>query len=108
MFILILELLVFRYILVAADLPNLEEMSPRVLKYISNQNGVYRLHDEINAEFKINANGWNSGHDEYSLDKNDGIKRICIVGDSYVEAVQVAFEDTFHQILSKKKVKKTK
>jgi len=40
----------------------------------------------------------------FNYEKN--FEGIFVVGDSYVEAVQVAFEDTFHQVLSKKINKK--
>lgn len=36
---------------------------------------------------------------EYALEKPPGVYRIVVLGDSYVEAKQVALEDTFHKLI---------
>ena len=58
--------------------------------YLPNQEGRYITGPgpEINAAFRINANGWNSPRD-YVLPKPAGLFRMGVIGDSYVEALQV-------------------
>ena len=52
---------------------------------------MYRIKNAIRANYKINANGWNSGYDRYEPKKTKGKYRIAVVGDSYVEAFQVDY-----------------
>lgn len=88
---LFLELVVFRFVLPASDLPRLEFVDG-VIKYEPGQRGHYRKRNDIKAEFRINEQGWNSGHERYEQAKTDEVTRIAIVGDSYVEALQVDFD----------------
>jgi len=93
------EFVIFRFVLRAADLPRLQADGSAVLKYQPNQTGTYRLQSEIAARYRINQQGWNSGHFEYDIGRSPGVKRICIVGDSYVEALQVDFDKSFAEKL---------
>ena len=86
------EFVILRFVLRAADLPRLQADGSAVLKYQPNQTGTYRLQSEIVARYRINQQGWNSGHLEYDIERSPVLKRICIVGDSYVEALQVDFD----------------
>jgi hypothetical protein len=90
----LLEFVIFRFALPAADLPLLSVDSSKVIRYQENQTGTYRLQSEINARFQINEQGWNSKHESYRKAKTPGVLRICIIGDSYVEALQVDFDQS--------------
>ena len=98
-FFILLEFVVFRFFLVASDLPHLAKNSSGILKYAAKQTGTYRLHNEIFAKFNINEEGWNSHHDVYQLVKDQGVFRICMVGDSYIEALQVNYDASVAELL---------
>lgn len=51
------------------------------------------------AKWRINNEGWNSPVDYYSK-KKEGVKRIAVIGDSYVEAFQVDIEKSFPYVLA--------
>jgi len=97
--VLVLEFPVFRWWLPAPDLPRLDFVDG-VVKYAPRQQGVFRLRDEIEAHFQINADGWNSTHDRYRFpaDTVPG-GRIAVIGDSYVEAFQVDVGQSFAGVL---------
>ena len=94
-----LEFVVFRYVFVPSDLPRLAVNDSGVLKFIPNQTGTYRIRDEIDAPFHVNSNGWNSIHSTYNLEKDTNKPRICIVGDSYIEALQVPYNSSISEKL---------
>lgn len=100
-FVLFLEFIVFRFILIASDMPKIE-FADGIVKYKPNQTGVYRVKNEIKATYKINANGWNSAYDQYSVDKPIEKFRIAIIGDSYVEATEVNFNESLAERLENK------
>lgn len=87
--------LCFRFVAPAPDIPT-PVFLDEVLRHQSGQRGVYwsapfGLKDgveSIRAAFTINAQGWNSGHADYPAQRSAAL-RIAIVGDSYVEALQV-------------------
>jgi GDSL-like Lipase/Acylhydrolase family len=91
---LVFELFVFRFVLVASDVPANDFVNDLV-RYAPNQTGVWRLRNEIAAPYAINAQGWNSGNGDYVVARRPGLRRIAIVGDSYVEALQVPFNRSF-------------
>ena len=88
---LVLELIIFNIILLPSDLPRLATKNGGVLKFEPEQGGHYRIKDEIDAEFRINKNGWNSTYTEYVANQKGELNSIAIVGDSYVEALQVDY-----------------
>ena len=83
------ELVVFRFILLPSDVPR-NAFTDGVVRYAPQQTGITRLRNEFAAPFAINAQGWNSGVGDYRLARTPGVARIAIVGDSMVEAMQVA------------------
>jgi len=93
------ELVVFRFILLPSDLPVLSETDGGVLKYAPGQTGVYRIRNEISAPYNINKQGWNSGHASYEVENESQKPRICIIGDSYVEALQVPHTESFAELI---------
>lgn len=53
-----------------------------------NQRGVNIAGSSIHAPYNFNAQGWNYPRD-FSFPREPGTLRICLTGDSYVEAMQV-------------------
>jgi len=86
---LLCEFVVFRVIWLASDAPRVAEVND-VVRYAPNQRGVWRVRNEIAAPFRINSQGWNSGVGDYARERRPDTPRIAIVGDSFVEALQVA------------------
>jgi hypothetical protein len=99
-FLLLCEFVVFRFIWLASDAPRLAYAN-EVVRYAPNQQGVWRLRNEVAAPYRINAQGWNSGAGEYMRERHTGIARIAVVGDSYVEALQVAHNASFAEALGR-------
>jgi GDSL-like Lipase/Acylhydrolase family len=83
------EFIAFRFIFQPSDVPR-NAFIDGLIRYAPEQSGVWRIKDEINAPYSINRQGWNSGHTEYLLPRGPGLGRIVIIGDSYVEALQVS------------------
>lgn len=98
---LLLEFVVFRWVLIAPDKPTVEFVDG-VVKYQPDQRGVYRIKNEIESRYAINRNGWNSGHPHYQVGKHPGKYRIAVIGDSYVEALQVDFNQSLAERLERK------
>ena len=61
-----------------------------------NQTGtwVVGFYGEVQGKYHINGQGWNSPH-EYTADKPDGTLRIAVIGDSFIEAMQVDVDETY-------------
>ncbi len=93
-----LEFVIFRFILVASDIPELAFVNS-MLKYTPEQVGIHRVKNEIASQFNINRNGWNSKYDEYWVEKPDQVFRVAIIGDSYVEALQVDYDESLAEQL---------
>ena len=85
---LLFEFVVFRWVLLPADIPR-NAYSGGLVRYQPNQSGTYRIANDIAATFRINAQGWNSGIGDYQRERTPNRLRIAIIGDSYVEALQV-------------------
>lgn len=98
---LMLELFVFRFIWLASDVPQLDFVDD-VVRYAPNQAGVWRIRDEIAAPFRINAQGWNAGTGDYIAQRQHSVKRIALIGDSYVEALQVANTNSAAELLERR------
>jgi len=85
------EFVVFQTIWLASDTPRLDFLEG-IVRYAPRQQGVWRFRDEIAAPYRINGQGWNSGIGDYARDRTPGVMRIAVIGDSYVEAFQVAYD----------------
>lgn len=87
--------LCFRFVISAPDIPA-PAFQGGVLRHQPGQRGVYWSapfglkggQEEVRASFAINAQGWNSARPDYPQKRQAG-QRIAVVGDSYVEALQV-------------------
>jgi len=99
---LVLELLVFRFLFLPAELPKLAQNSGGVLKFESQQRGTYRIQNEISAEFRINQSGWNSGHKSYDQRRSAETNLVAVIGDSYIEALQVGYDQSVAEVLERK------
>jgi lysophospholipase L1-like esterase len=93
------ELILFRFFWLASDVPR-NDFVNGIVRYAPNQSGVWRIRNEIAASYAINAQGWNSGIGDYRLDKSPGTFRIAVVGDSFVEALQVAHDRSLGERLA--------
>jgi hypothetical protein len=98
-FALVCEFVVFRLIWPASDVPA-NDFVDGVVRYAPHQEGVWRVRDEIAAPYRINAQGWNSGIGDYAMARRPGTRRIAVVGDSYVEALQVAYDRSLGERLA--------
>ena len=99
-FLALCELVVFRHVWLASDVPRLDYVDD-VIRFASGQTGIWRLRNEIAAPYKINKQGWNSGLGDYARERRAGITRIAVVGDSFVEALQVASTDSLAEKLGR-------
>lgn len=97
---LLCELVVMRFVLAPSDMPRMA-FENGVIKYRPHQRGVFRRRNEVEAPYRINGSGWNSGHASYSAAAEDDRRRVLIVGDSYVEAFQVPFDASLAEELEK-------
>ena len=91
LFLLACELVVFRIVLPGSDVPS-NAFVDDVVRYDPNQIGIWRVRNEIRAPYAINAQGWNSGSGDYVVDRKPGVMRVAVVGDSFVEALQVRYD----------------
>jgi hypothetical protein len=97
-FFLLCEFVVFRYLWLASDAPRIEFVNA-VVRYAPNQRGIWRVRNEIAAPYRINAQGWNSGFGDYVRARQADAARIAVVGDSFVDAMQVAYTDSFAEVM---------
>jgi lysophospholipase L1-like esterase len=93
------EFVVFRFVWPGSDVPA-NAFVDGVVRYAPHQDGVWRVRDDIRAPYRINGQGWNSGVGDYSTARRPGVERIAIVGDSYVEALQVAYDRSLGERLA--------
>jgi len=85
---LLLELVVFRFVLIPSDVPG-NVFVDGLVRLEPGDRGVWRVRDEIAARFEVNRQGWNSGVGDYRRARTPGTLRVAVIGDSYVEALQV-------------------
>jgi lysophospholipase L1-like esterase len=95
---LLLEL-VFRFIIPAANQPDyMFDEKEQVLRFnnAKNTKGIFSTGKLAEHRYKwsINNAGWNSPYD-YTTEKIAGVKRIAVIGDSYVEALNVNNTEMF-------------
>ncbi len=95
----LLELWVFRFVLVASDVPA-NDFVEGLVRYAPNQTGVWRVRNEVAAPYAINAQGCNSGVGDYVIHRRPGVGRIAVVGNSYVEALQVPHDRSLAERLA--------
>ena len=96
----VLEFGVFRYILVPDDvLPNVSINN--VVRYLPGTTAVFRHPDGSTSTATINADGWNSTKPDYPLAPPDGVLRIAVVGDSYVQASYIDTAKAFPEVLER-------
>jgi hypothetical protein len=88
------EFLVFRFLMPGSDVPQ-NAFSNGVVRYLPHQSGIWRVRDDIAAPFAINAQGWNAPQADFSVARRPGVARIAVVGDSFVEALQVPVGESF-------------
>jgi lysophospholipase L1-like esterase len=93
---LFLEFIIFRYVVHVSEIPR-NTFVNGIIKYKPNQAGKHFV-DNYEINYKVNAQGWNSQYQQYSIEKNDKF-RIAIVGDSFVEAFQVNFDKSLAEQL---------
>ncbi len=89
--VLLCELVLFRFILIPSDVPE-NVYIDGLVRLQPGSDGVWRVGDDVAGHYRINAQGWNSGHTSYDVKAPDGVTRIAIIGDSFVEALQVPFD----------------
>ncbi len=95
---LIFEFVVFRFVMPGCEMPDMY-FKKGIIKYKPDQEGTYRYRNEIKSTFRINKNGWNSGHREYKQKKDKGKQRIAIIGDSYIRAIHVDYDKSIAEKL---------
>ena len=100
LFLALFEFVVFRFIWLAADAPRLDYVND-VVRYAPHQQGVWRIRNELAAPYRINGQGWNSGVGDYARERRVGTLRIAVVGDSFIEALQVATTDSVAEVLGR-------
>lgn len=66
------------------------------IRYIPGLHGTYNR-SEYTTQFTINSAGWRDS--EHVIEKPQGVYRILVLGDSFVEAFQVPLEKTFFKVL---------
>lgn len=93
---LILLEIILRLFFPVTDFPVVEFEEDLGVHLRPNQEGMATLgpFGTVRADYHINGAGWNSPH-EYSTEKPDDTLRVAVIGDSYVEALQVDVEDSF-------------
>ena len=97
---LVLELVVFRSILVPDDvLPNVSING--VVRYMPRTTATFRHPDGRETLVRINEDGWNSTKSSYSRVKQPGLLRVAVVGDSYVHGAFINTEDGFPEVLER-------
>ncbi|MCK6456568.1 MAG: hypothetical protein L6Q92_08575 [Phycisphaerae bacterium] len=65
-----------------------------------NQSGAYTWGGHVNGRFRFNAQGWNHSRD-YVVVKPPHGRRVCLVGDSFVESLQVQPDETMYALAEK-------
>ena len=69
-----------------------------LLRYKPDQQGT-TVRPDFSAQFRINGAGWNSAV-EYTPTRTPGTPRIAVIGDSYVEALQVDYDQNVAAVIA--------
>ena len=67
-----------------------------------NQSGRYLVGRDIEGRYRFNAQGWNHRED-YITRKSPGTRRVCLIGDSYVEALHVQLNETMYAVAERER-----
>ncbi len=94
LFLTVCEFVVFRFVWPASDVPA-NAFENALVRYAPDQRGVWRVRDEIAAPYAINRQGWNSGAGDYREVRTPAVTRVAVVGDSFVESLQVPHDRSF-------------
>jgi len=103
-----LEFIVFRIILPASDWPYRRTITPQdnVVRYLYKDapmyaTGISRIGfpERYAARYTINHEGWNSTKEYFTAKKSK--KRIAVIGDSFVDALQVNVDKCFAELLER-------
>ncbi len=96
----VLEHVVFRYILLPDDL--LENVTiNNVVRYMPNARATFRHPDGRTTLATVNADGWNSTKPDYPLARTPGRQRIAVIGDSYVHGAFVDVDAAFPEVMER-------
>lgn len=87
-----------KFILLASDSPDIYFDNNLGIMYLPNQTGIYIKNKNIKANYNINQQGWNSINN-YRENKEDNVFRIAIIGDSFVESLQIDATKSFSYLL---------
>jgi len=94
----VLELVIFRFVLVPDDL--LANVSINgVVRYQPGSKTTFRHPDGSRSQVTINADGWNSTKPSYPVARTPGKLRIAVIGDSYVHGAFVDTADGFPEVV---------
>ncbi len=96
--VLLCEMVLFRFILIPSDVPE-NIFLDGLVRLQPGSEGIWRVGSDVAGHYRINAQGWNSGHASYDVTPPAGVKRIAIIGDSFVEALQVPYTDSLAERL---------
>ena len=98
---LVLEVIVRLFDLAPATPKLLYDTSNHVVKFEPNQTGVisFGKWGEKQVKYRINNCGWNSAID---YDTADTRPLIAVIGDSYIQAMQVGVQDSYPALLQQK------
>jgi len=66
-------------------------------RHLPDMEGRWISGEHINSPYRFNSQGWNHPRD-YSTVKPPGTKRVCVIGDSFTQALDVPLEQTFFVI----------
>lgn len=96
----VLEHVVFRYILPPDDL--VENVTVNgVVRYAPNTRATFRHPDGRTSLVTINADGWNSTKPRYETAHTPGMRRIAVIGDSYVHGAIVDVGEGFPEVMER-------
>ncbi len=97
---LLLEHVVFRFILVPDDLVENVTING-VVRYAPGTSALFRHPDGRRTLVNVNADGWNSTRPRYEVARNPGVQRIAVVGDSYVHGAFVDVAAAFPEVMER-------
>lgn len=69
-------------------------------RHVPYANGIWQKKGIFSIEVKFNGEGFRDV--DHAVKKPKGVRRIIVLGDSYVEAMQVEFQQAFYSVLEKR------